>query len=360
MRPDAFSSDTPVVSDSGIMTRRRNSGRMKLHQALIVSALSLSVFVGHGSAQESEAPAFGKGRLLKKMRDDILSIKPKFKLPSFKKPNVASAQPKLKFPAPATSKVPTPALPTANSRPAPLESAAYKHSIQTTSSKKQSLASGSGSTQYQSSSSTPRVAKSTVTAEAIESITRSAKKQSEAFGMLLETRGEDLVVTQLNPAGNASKAGVRKGDLIRKVGGVELDSMLAFNEITAVLKDGDSLEFLVDQAGRESKKLVLFGEAPDMTIREIPAPSKFAESVKRTARNAAARSASRLNQYELVSPGSTMHSVIESSDAASGAVESQAAPQNWRYNSGRRNTDQQIKAVQSAALRGETVLNVPN
>ena len=337
---------------------------MKLYQALLVTALSVSVLVGHTSAQESDAPAFGKGRLLKKMRDDILSFKkPKFKLPSFKSnpttPQVAIPQPKLRFPVPGKSRVPTPAvLPSANSRPAALETAAYRHPIRANVTEK-SVSSASSSTQYQVPSANTPVAKSNVTPAAIENVTRSAKKQSLAFGMLLETKDQELVVTQLNPAGNASKAGVRKGDRIIGVGGVELDSMLAFNEITDVLKDGDSLEFLVDQSGKESKKLVLFGKAPEVITRDFAQPSKFSAPANRTARKPVSRTTSNLKQYELVNPASTMPSVIESPQrqTAPTAEKVNASPQTWKYNSGRRGADDQIKALKSAAVRGETILD---
>lgn len=340
---------------------------MKLQQALLVTALSVSIFVGHTSAQESDGPAFGKGRLLKKMRDDIFSIKkPKFKFPSFKSSSTPT-QPKLKFPAPGQSRVPTPALPSASSRPASLDTAAYRHPIQPAQtqpaqSPEKSFSGGSNSTQYKTPSSPAAVAKTKLTPTAIENVTRSAKKQSQAFGMLLETQGQDLVVTQLNPAGNASKAGVRKGDRIIGVGGLELDSMLAFNEITDVLKDGDSLEFLVDQAGKESKKIVLFGKAPEVVTRDFVQPSKFSPPANRTARKPVAPITSNLNQYELVAPDNTMRSVIESPQTQSvpSVQKTNSIPQPWKYNSGRRNTDKQIQALKSAAERGETILNLPN
>ena len=62
---------------------KKESGRMKLHQALVVATMSLSVLAGNTSAQDSGLK-FGKGRLLKKMRDDIFGSKPKFELPSLK------------------------------------------------------------------------------------------------------------------------------------------------------------------------------------------------------------------------------------------------------------------------------------
>lgn len=332
---------------------------MKLQQALLVTALSLSVFVGHSSAQDSDSVGFGKGRLLKKMRNDIMNFKPKFKLPSFKSNKTASAKPQFKFPTPGRSGVPTPALPSASSRPASIDSAAYRHPIKPAKkAAEKSLAGGSSSTQYQARSSSAPVTKSTMTPEAVERVTRSGKTQSQAFGMLLQTQGENLVVTQLNPAGNASKAGVRKGDVILGVGGLEVDSMLAFNEITSVLKDGDSLELLVSQSGKETKKLVSYGKAVQVVAKGTAPQSQFTAPANRTARNPVARTSS-LNQYELVSPGGSMPSVIESSQPAA-AVDAKAAPQSWKYNSGRRNSQKQIEALNSAAARGETILNVSN
>jgi len=341
---------------------------MKLQQALVVATLSLTVFAGDTYAQDG--PAFGRGRILKKMRDDILGVMPKFRAPSSKSnPTTASRS---SFSIPSKSNVPTPALPSEGARPATVDSKAiHSYRVPQANQKKSSLANGSGSTQYETyktanpsktvrpSNSKSTAAMSTITPEAIASVTQSAKKQSLAFGMLLKTRGDDLVVTQVNPNGNASKAGVRKGDLILGAGGIEFGSMMEFNQITDVLRDGDQLEFLVGQAGKESKKLIAFGKIPDMTPREIAHSSSPGITTSSNPQTATPRSASTLNQYELVSPNTTMHSVINSGVDQVSPAQTSKASDTWKYTSGRRKVDQ-VKALEAAAARGETILNVPN
>ena len=328
---------------------------MKLHKAFIVAALSMSVFVGESSAQNSDGPSFGKGRLLKKV-GDIFSNKPKLKFPSFKSSSTPSTS-QGKFRPPATPNAPTPALPSAGQIPASIDSQA-NYRARRANLTNNPVTSGSSSTQYSTQyksthfksptaapTAAPKTANSKITPQAIENVTRSAKKQSHAFGMLLQSRGKDLVVTQINPNGNASKAGVRKGDLILGGGGVEFGSMLNFNEITELLKDGDQIEFLVGQAGKENKILIPYGKIPGVSTTEI-ARATNRGSQTRTASN----TTSSLNQYDLVTPNSTMRSVINSDEST---------PQTWKYNSGAQNTQQQIKAVESAAVRGKTILNVP-
>ena len=209
------------------MTRRRKLGRMKLHQALIVATLSLSVLVGNTSAQDSDGLKFGKGRLLKKMHNDIFGAKPKLKLPSlpsFKKPQAPTFA-KKGFTLPGTAKTPTPALPTVGNRPTPISGqSAHKYKTQPT--PKPYTIKGKSPIQTARKPSTSNTiktstaARTSITPKAIQSVTRSAKKPSLAFGMLLQTQGENLVVASVDPAGNANKSGVRKGDVIVGAGGI--------------------------------------------------------------------------------------------------------------------------------------------
>lgn len=328
---------------------------MKLHQALIVATLSLSVLVGDTFAQEKDRRMFGNGRFLKKMRDDIFGSKPK-PTPAYD----ASATAARKAVASSKKNVPTPALPAAGNRPTPIDTqSTYKYKAPQLQSQpsqpKKSVANNAQPVRYKNATRTSSPAKASVSPKAIEDVTQSAKKQTLAFGMLLQTRGKDLVVTQIDPAGNANKAGVRKGDTILGAGGIDFGSMLEFNEITDVLQDGDQLEFVVSHGGKKAKKLILFGEAPDMTTREVVQSKSSSNSARTASKPAANRS--NLNQYQLAPVNTSMHSVIES---PTNQVVPASREQNWRYNSGRRATDKQIEALESASVRGETILNVPN
>lgn len=80
--------------------------------------------------------------------------------------------------------------------------------------------------------------------------------------MLLELRAKKLVVTQLNPRGNAHEAGIRKGDVVIDAGGMELGSLDEFNEVADILGQGDQLEFEITRRGKKEKVLIQFGTAP--------------------------------------------------------------------------------------------------
>ena len=102
---------------------------------------------------------------------------------------------------------------------------------------------------------------------------RSAAKPTLGFGMLVEDRKDQLVVKQLDPAGNARKAGIRVGDQIISGGGVEFGSVEEFNEIVDILKPGDQLEFEIKRGRDDDKLIIAFGEAPESeeSIEDQPA-----------------------------------------------------------------------------------------
>jgi len=94
-------------------------------------------------------------------------------------------------------------------------------------------------------------------------------KATVGFGMIVEAAREDMfVVTRLKPAGNAIKAGVKRGDRIISIGGVEVDSLRLYDEVTREMEGGDQLEFIVERQSngkpRKEKMLVQFGEMPDV------------------------------------------------------------------------------------------------
>ncbi len=337
---------------------------MKLHQALIVATLSLSVLVGDTYAQDSDKRMFGNGRFLKKMRDDIFGTKPKKDSPApYQSRNSTPKRNPLSLSVKGKGNVPTPALPSDGQRPAAIDSKSTYQHRSPQSQAKRSLAANSKSAQYQKPTTIRNkpqarpTQNSTLSPQVIESVTRSGKKQTLAFGMLLETRGENLVVTNIDPNGNANKAGIRKGDMILGAGGLELGSMLEFNEITDVLRSGDQLEFVVSRSGKKDKKLILFGEAPDMTPKEVAQSNGTSPS--NAVGTGAARRSANLNQYQIAPASNNMHSVIESSGNQF-APKQTYQPKNPAIGSGRRVTDQQIEALESASVRGETILNVPN
>lgn len=101
-------------------------------------------------------------------------------------------------------------------------------------------------------------------------------KATVGFGMIIEKVGADnFVVTRVKPAGNAENAGVKRGDRILSVGGVEVDSLRLYDEITREMEGGDQLEFVLTRnikgEPKEEKMLVQFGEMPDYETGPAPA-----------------------------------------------------------------------------------------
>lgn len=88
------------------------------------------------------------------------------------------------------------------------------------------------------------------------------------FGVIVQAaKNNDLVVTRVHPQGNGVAAGLRPGDIVKTVGGVELTSVEEYDQITKGLGGGDQMEFEVVRRGRPEKTLVTYGTlAADSTI----------------------------------------------------------------------------------------------
>jgi len=239
---------------------------MKLHHLIIVATVAIFVFPLESIAQER---MFGNGRFLRRLRDDLTgrSFQPKpAPKPAYKKPKLANkkaptpaVKPKAGAPTPARrpagtvgSGVPTPA-----SRTAPINS----RTPRTPDLHAPTLAQPK-----------TKIPPSIVSADKLPPMpTKSAEKPTINFGMFLQTRNDKLVVTQIDPKGNASKSGVKRGDVIKGTGGIDLTNMQEFNEITEVLSQGDQLEFVIDRGGKEKEMLIMFGKLADRKNEIAPA-----------------------------------------------------------------------------------------
>lgn len=249
---------------------------MKLYQLMLVAVLVVTVFTGETIAQER---MFGNGRFLRKLRDDLTGRRKE--TPQLKKPTSAKAPPKSpakalagktpnsNVPTPATRapKAPTPAPPNRNAWPT------NRNNVPTparTVERKPNL-------KAPDSYLTPGTA-ANATASAPKEAKRSDKKQTLGFGMLLETKSDKLVVTRIDPKGNANKSGLKAGDQVFKAAGVKLNSMDEFNQITEVLRDGDQIEVEFSRRGKTNKELVMFGKGPDLDDVETIEPAEVAQT----------------------------------------------------------------------------------
>ena len=194
----------------------------------VVAILALSFVCGSVSAQE-----FGRGRFLRKLRDDIMGSKKQSqkRQATKKKPTQKKTQPRGKTPTPITgSKQP-------GQRPP----------------SKQSRSSQSRLSQYAAEKPSTRQRTSTRT--------QTAKKND--FGMRVsDGRSGDLVIAKVDPRGNAAEAGVRPGDVIKEIGGVPVTTENEFDEFTKILGEGDQMEFKIVRRGKEQTVNIQFGDIP--------------------------------------------------------------------------------------------------
>lgn len=86
-----------------------------------------------------------------------------------------------------------------------------------------------------------------------------AAKNGFGFNVSVNERGQ-LFVSQLDRHGNAAEAGLRQGDLILEIGGIESSTTEEFEEIVKVMGQGDQLEFKIQRTGQSSKLSIPFGE----------------------------------------------------------------------------------------------------
>lgn len=113
-------------------------------------------------------------------------------------------------------------------------------------------------------------------------VTRSSREATIGFGMFVESKGDALVVSKLDPKGNAKEAGVKNGDVLVRGGGVDFQSVEEFNQISEILKDGDQLEFEVRRRGKDEKVLITFGTPVDESTLAPEKPSVLATPVRDT------------------------------------------------------------------------------
>ena len=76
-------------------------------------------------------------------------------------------------------------------------------------------------------------------------------------------QAKGLLIEKINERGFGAKSGLRKGDLIVGIGGIDANSEEEFNSIASVMRAGDQIEFEVNRKGKSEKIQVQFGDAPD-------------------------------------------------------------------------------------------------
>lgn len=128
------------------------------------------------------------------------------------------------------------------------------------------------------------------------------------FGFEVSMSGSDKIfVSRVDPRGNAAEAGIRRGDEVVEIGGIESKSTEEFEEIVKVMQPGDQMEFSVARGGSKKKITVQFGELPDVD------PSQISSSPD-TSAAPARQSTSGSRRYDFAPPAnidSRSRSVLE-------------------------------------------------
>lgn len=124
---------------------------------------------------------------------------------------------------------------------------------------------------------------------------RNAIATREGFGLKLDTnRNDELFVAGIDPRGNASQAGLKRGDVVLEIGGVVATTVEEYDQISKAMSPGDQMEFRIERHGQTDKKLVTWGELPDFDEEE----SEDLDDAPRSSIG----SSSRSRNYDFVPP----------------------------------------------------------
>ena len=243
---------------------------MKLHRLSLVALMTLLIFTGDSFAQEK---MFGNGRLLRRIRDNFNGGRIK-DAKSALTPKSGSNS-KLKIPTPAKPSTNAPKFTNSGVRPpsrsktptlAAPKLAAPKLATPKPSATLVAPKIDSRINSRVESRNTPPIVEST---RRESRVTRSGKKQTIGFGMVLESNGKNFVITQVYPKGNAKESGLKVGDKVIKAAGIELNSIEEFNQITDVLREGDQIEIEYRRGNKNDKSFIMLGEGPDLEEQTV-------------------------------------------------------------------------------------------
>ena len=93
---------------------------------------------------------------------------------------------------------------------------------------------------------------------------------SNGFGLTVTDRKSGtLVISKVDPRGNAAEAGVRPGDIIKEIGGVPVTTENEFAEFSKVLGQGDQMEFKIVSRGKDKSVHIQFGQIPEADQESI-------------------------------------------------------------------------------------------
>jgi len=252
-----------------------------MQRFIFFALIATFVFCGEAQAQ--------RGKFLKRLRDDIFGTQPQVpqtrrpaqqqRTPTLARPNTTkqnpySRQQQQRTQTPSTNRYPNQQQARGTTRyPQPPSSTTGRYAPN-----RQQLPSTARSrTQQRTPSRTPTLNRGAERKSAIATRT--------GFGLTLDTnRDDELYVASVVSGGNAAKSGIRRGDTILEIGGVEATSVEEYDQISKAMSEGDQMEFRIERHGQTDKILVAWGEAPDLENLETtdlgPAPGNDRNSTK--------------------------------------------------------------------------------
>jgi hypothetical protein len=279
----------------------------RFHSLIVVAAMTM--IVSGSVVADNPFDKFGRGRLLRKWRDELTG---KNKKPAPKPALKGSG----KQPTPAR-KAPTPAKKTTSSPQR--KGSNVRSSTPTANRQANKLHTRSA---YQPRTTQPRTTQPRTTQpRSASSATRRpvAAGKAVGLGMQVVEKSDQYVVAQVTPGGNAAKAGILRGDLIVKFAGADLGSIEEYNEISKILGEGDQIEIQVSRRGKKAELTVQNGELPELpepSEEEVASNSSYSRLTDSTSRPQLESKSASNSQFEFVpksGSSSGLRSVLEQS-----------------------------------------------
>jgi predicted metalloprotease with PDZ domain len=95
------------------------------------------------------------------------------------------------------------------------------------------------------------------------------KEVLRKFGLDFSEESESVLVTLVDSRGNASQAGLERGDKILSLGGAAVVNPKEFAQIAGLLSDGDQIELIYSRDGKEEKAFIQYGNSADSTAEKL-------------------------------------------------------------------------------------------
>ena len=199
---------------------------MTMFRVFMVAALATFLLSDLAAAQQYSR----RGRFLQRVRQEIFGAKPSSPTPSEK----------------SSQKTPTPSQ----------SSTKYSQYTPKSQPKKPTRPTSTISSRKSSIQSNPQ--------------RKTSSSGRKGFGFsLVENKDDQLVVANVIPNSNAFESGLRRGDRVVEIGGIEANSIEEFEEISKVMNNGDQMEFSIKRNGSEKDLMITFGEMPEPEELEL-------------------------------------------------------------------------------------------